>query len=112
MISLRFQLSCGKCVKYRFIEFFVFDYVFLVGSYFSFSCSRSNLCLILPLCIQTQILRTKDENPGARSDSEAEGFRGSFTSFVPCLGSSELQYLSITSNSKVMKLFANLNDLS
>ena len=26
MLPLRFQLSCGKSVKYRFIEFFVFDY--------------------------------------------------------------------------------------
>ena len=26
MLLLRFQLSCGKCVKHRFIEFFVFDY--------------------------------------------------------------------------------------
>ena len=25
MIPLRFQLSCGKSVKYRYIEFFVFD---------------------------------------------------------------------------------------
>ena len=26
MLPFRFQLSCGKSVKYRFIEFFVFDY--------------------------------------------------------------------------------------
>ena len=26
MLPLRFQLSCGKSVKYRLIEFFVFDY--------------------------------------------------------------------------------------
>ena len=48
VLPLRFQLSCGKSVKYRFIEFFFFDYgslpyllslLFLSGSYFSFSCS-------------------------------------------------------------------------
>ena len=26
VLPLGFQLSCGKSVKYRFIEFFVFDY--------------------------------------------------------------------------------------
>ena len=38
------QLTCGKSVKYRYIEFFVFDYdsfpnSLSVGGYFSFSCS-------------------------------------------------------------------------
>ena len=33
MLLLGFQLSCGKSVKYRFIELFTFI-VFLVGSYF------------------------------------------------------------------------------
>ena len=26
MLSFGFQLSCGKCVKYGFVEFFLFDY--------------------------------------------------------------------------------------
>ena len=39
-----FQLSCGKSVKYRFTEFFIFDYdslpyVLLIGGFFSFSYS-------------------------------------------------------------------------
>ena len=44
MLPLGFLLSCGKSAKYRFIEFFVFDYDSLpnllpVGGYCSFSCS-------------------------------------------------------------------------
>ena len=36
ILPLRFQLSCGKCVKYRFIEFFVFDFGSLPYLLYSF----------------------------------------------------------------------------
>ena len=48
VVAIRLQLSCGKSVKYRLIEFFVFDcgvpssftfVAFVVRSPFSPSCS-------------------------------------------------------------------------
>ena len=41
---LRFQLSCGKSVKYRFIEFFVFDHDSL--PYYRQRMQRGNVFLV------------------------------------------------------------------
>ena len=52
MLLLGFKLSCGKSVKYRYIEFFAFDYdslpiSFQSGIAVSFSSSIKSLVLVL-----------------------------------------------------------------
>ena len=48
MSPLRFQLSCGKSVKYRFIEFLVFDYGSLPYLFSLFLWSDVAFALVAP----------------------------------------------------------------